>query len=416
MKLFNHKSWMIALTAGVISMVLMLPEVHADLVFDEDANTQVVPAVVQEQSVARDTLRSVMGTSERAQATVQSQTIEVQNLTKSELLRRERVRQELRNEDILQVRLEELRLQDEQRRTDQLLGVPAADQGFAQDNTIQVLTTESEAVAAPVTETPGAAAQPAAPAEPTVNVSVATGTSSEDEVTEIQVNPRGGLSTMTGGNFYNVSSRFTAGVGLGLVVSDNLTFETGFAFSEYGVSLASSNPWVMSVQNYSNYGGYGGYNSFESVVMKQNVIDAGLKMHLLTTSSRIRPFLGAGGAYSRSYINYDQRILDLMNQWGLPGYAQDYTVSSFMGYLSTGVDVKLSKSLSVGALFKYYAVLTSRESQSLNNAAIGYGYGHNPYYNNQPYAHAADADKQVVGGSLARSGFYSVLAGVTFKF
>mgnify|MGYP001255858593 CR=1 FL=1 len=53
------------------------------------------------------------------------------------------------------------------------------------------------ASSAPVTETPGAAA---APSEPAVNVSVATGTSSEDEVTEIQVNPRGGLSTMTTGS------------------------------------------------------------------------------------------------------------------------------------------------------------------------------------------------------------------------
>jgi hypothetical protein len=77
--------------------------------------------------------------------------------------------------------------------------------------------------------------------------------------------------------------------------------------------------------------------------------------------------------------------------------------------------------VSIGAQFKYYTVLSARENQSLNQAAlagyapsgIGYGYPVIPAYG---AVYGADADKQVLGGSLARSSFYSITAGVSFAF
>lgn len=142
--------------------------------------------------------------------------------------------------------------------------------------------------------------------------------------------------------------------------------------------------------------------------MKQNVVDAALKLHLLGPDARLRPFIGGGAAWSKSYINYDQRIIDGLYQSGLNNLARDYEVYSILGSLSTGLDIRITKSISVGAQFEYYSVFTSRENQSLNNAAFYGYYGYSAAY--------ADADKQVLGGSLARSSFYTVTGGLNFTF
>ncbi len=61
-------------------------------------------------------------------------------------------------------------------------------------------------------------------------------------------------------------------------------------------------------------------------------------------------------------------------------------------------------------------MLSSRENQSLNNAAIGgfypgyFGYGVNNLY------YGADLDKQILGGTLSRAAFYTITGDVTFTF
>jgi hypothetical protein len=87
-------------------------------------------------------------------------------------------------------------------------------------------------------------------------------------------------------------------------------------------------------------------------------------------------------------------------------YAQDYELQSYLGFVSTGVDIRINKSVSLGVVGKYYNVLSSRERSALNNAAI-YGI---------PYGPVADADKQYIGGSLARLNFYSIMGAASFTF
>jgi hypothetical protein len=333
---------------------------------------------------------------------------EVEHLSRSELLRRERIRQEMRNEDILQERLEELRLRDEKRREEELMGAKklAPQDAVAETPSIamQEEVVSQPAVLEPTAPAPGpsvmAMPAPVMPAESSTSLSA--GSQDSSEKIAITVAPRGGISAMSAVSGYTVQSRYSAGIDLSVAASDHVSFGVGYVFSEYGVLVNSSNPWVYNLQWYTG--------TQEAIAMKQNVIDATLKLHLLGPEARIRPYLGGGAAWSKSFINYDQRIIDGLFQSGLRDLARDYEAYSILGSVSTGIDVRITKSISVGAQFKYYTVLTSRENQGLNNAALAgyYSYGYPSGY--------WDADKQVLGGSLARSAFYSITGGLNFSF
>ena len=102
--------------------------------------------------------------------------------------------------------------------------------------------------------------------------------------------------------------------------------------------------------------------------------------------------------------------------------SQDYEINSMLGTASMGFDIPFSKNVAFSLFGRYHHVLSSRESQNINNLALygnqnqnmGYQYGYvNPYQN---YMAIPDSDKQSVGGSMAQKGFYSVMAGLTFTF
>jgi len=338
--------------------------------------------------------------------------------SRTELVRRERMREEVRNEDILQERLEELRLQDEKRRTNQVLGVSteAAPSVTAPLLAAQVapvpaagpLVTE-QVVSVPVTERPASAGSSVA------SVSALEQSSSED-VTTLRLTPRGGLSGFSGQNPYNLQGRFSIGAGVDVGVSDHLTFEVGYSFNEYGVALNSATALGLTPVLGGGYGfNYDANNS--TGVLKQNVVDAGIKLHLLGRQSKLRPFIGGGGGYSRSYLNYDPRIVDYLRKIGF-GSSPDYDLTQFLAHASAGIELQLSKSVVVGLTYKYYTVLSSRQNQDLYNPALYGGYSPS-YYGYGSYGGAgslADLDKQYVGGSLASTSFYSVLGTLGFSF
>jgi outer membrane protein W len=353
---------------------------------------------------------------------------EVSMASRSELQRRERTRIEIQNEDILQQRLEELRLEEEKKRTESLLSgglfAPQASKGQGLTQRAaplreEVLSDQVEALP-PIAPVPSKPMQPTAVAPaPSASTSmssapvVAYGGDAEEKPAILSIAPRAGLSTMSSVTGFSIQSRYTAGLAFGVGVTENLGFELGYSYSEFGVALASTNPWVLNYQAWTG--------AREAIALKQNVIDAGLKLHFLGPEARLRPFITAGGAYGKSFINYDDRIIGALAQSGFSSLANDYEVSSFLGYIGTGLDLRLSKSVSIGAQFKYFTVLSARENQSLNQAALGgfvpgglgYGYPVAPAYGG---VYGADLDKQVLGGTLARASFYSITAGVSFSF
>ena len=72
---------------------------------------------------------------------------------------------------------------------------------------------------------------------------------------------------------FNVKPHYSVGAGIGVVSSENVTFELGYTYSDFGIALASSNPYVAQIQVYQ---AYSGYSSPESIGLKQNVFDAGV--------------------------------------------------------------------------------------------------------------------------------------------
>lgn len=368
---------------------------------------------------------------------------ETQNLSKSEMLRRERMRQELRNEDLLQERLEELRLRDEQRRTDQVLGSGGEQKGNAPRaaeepaSITAPLPMKQEIVVPPVTEQRPAAVPSAAPTtgapqssnqsqsfEQVAVVSQNTpfngmGMSSRadgfssSEKTLITIQPRGGLAQLTNQSGYDVHPHYSLGIGVGFEVSDHMAFEGGYTYSEYGMALSLTNPTVQWAQGI----GYTYNPTAESIAFKQNVADLGLKLYLLGRESRIRPFIGGGGAYSKGYLNYDQNILNNLKILRQTALASDYEISQFLGFLSAGLDIQVTRSVAVSGTFKYFSVLSAQENQNLNNYALLGGYpSYGSLYSYNTLAAQTDIDKQIAGGSLAQVGFYTINVGINFAF
>jgi len=399
------------------------------------ASAQAVQAVPQARPV---TIQTVPVQQTAAQPTVQPQIIVVQQpaqqqavqqpvqqsvaqtqqgeekLSKSEMLRRQRMREELRNEDALQERLEELRMRDEKGRTDKLVGAAGVTGQTGPDEAAKSLPVQEVVVAAPV----GAQASKAVQQDQitTTQAAAVSGTTQEkEEKVSVSIMPRAGVSSMSANTGYDVKARYSAGIGFGIGISDHLGFDVGYTYSEFGVSMASNNPYVNYAQTMQQ--GYTANPTYETLAMRHHLADAGIKLYFLGSDARLRPFIGGGGGYARSSINYDQRIIDGLARMGLRNTATDYTSNAFLGYLSAGLDLRISKNVSVGTLFKYYTVLSARETQ-VNNGAMYtpgyYGGYNNGYYGYTPYATVDE--KQMLGSSLIRSGFYSIMGGVSFNF
>ncbi len=393
---------------------------------------------IQEGSRSQDrqAMRSAIESGERMQATVRSpETSETVMLSQSELLRNKRTRLEIQNEDMLQRRLEEIRLRDEQRRMDQLLAKEGyVKQGQAADTLDVGLSSPipaAPAVQAPApvvlqeqVVSPSLQAAPVAPAVPSVGfvpgpavlatpslMSSSSTLPSEEPSARVSLIPRFGVSNFQDQVATEVNSRFAAGLGIGLDVTDNLAFEIGYTYSEFGVGGWSTNPYVSQLQVYTN--------TAQPIAVKQNVVDAGLKLYALGTSSRLRPYLFAGAAYTKSFVNYDQQIVQYLSQQGLSGIARDLESSAFLGAVGVGMDIKLSSSIFVGLSGRYYSVLNSNvNSSSLGlGSGLSYpGYGYGGYYYNPAAAAYLDYDKQVLGGGFARSDFYTIAGSIGFSF
>ncbi len=336
--------------------------------------------------------------------------------SRTELVRRERMREELRNEDLLQERLEDLRLQDEKRRTGQVLGQadasptsPAPLGGFAATTVASspAPVIQEQVVSVPVSD------QGASSAGVSTLRAADFQSSSGDEVFTIRIVPRGGLSSFAGASPYNIQGRYTVGAGLDMGVSDHLGFEINYSYSDYGLALNDSTALALSGL-LNPYGfAYGGANNWTGA-LKQNVVDAGLKLHLLGMASRIRPFIGGGGGYSRSFLNYDPRILNFLRQYGY-GVPADYELSQFLAYATAGLEIRISKSVNVGASYRYYTVLSSRQNQDLYNPAL-YGAYPGALYGYGGLGGMNSVGQQFVGGSLSNTSFNSVTATVSFLF
>ncbi len=204
---------------------------------------------------------------------------------------------------------------------------------------------------------------------------------------------------------YNVSPRYTAGFELEFDIDKSFAMVLGYSYSQYDITMGN----YGSFYNYYQPYGFNGQNS-QTLEYNQNVFSGLMRVYLMPQESKFRIFGGAGVGYNMGYLNYRQSTNN--NPYYYQYYSQyygntgsDYEVKSWLGLLEGGALMNISDSVSLGALFRYALVFSSSENQPLNNYAFvpNFGYGQT-------------TDKQVVGGSLGRDNFYSILGTVKVAF
>jgi outer membrane protein W len=400
----NKKKWFFALAAGTAVTFTGITDLSASLVFEED----LIGSDYSRQQMDREKnslLSDVLQNSERLQriSVGPASVREEERMSQSEMVRRKRMRQELQNEDYIQVRLEEERLSDEERRAKRLfrdsekgerdLYLSSRDQISIRQAQVYAENRQEQLVQPSVLDEPGR--QSLAVGQAAQSQMKISNSSSE---TQVSVRAYGGIMDMKDPSHFEVKPQFATGIGLGVSVSDHLSVEAGYTYGAYGVELISTSALVQNMQ-------WADGNA-EPLTLNQNIFDLGLKMHVLGPDVKLRPFLGAGAGYSRSFLNYTPQYREGLKQLGRQ--AKDYETSSYLGHLSSGVDISLAPSVTLGAAFKYYTVLSSRQNQNLNMM----GFNNMNYYD---MWHNED-DKRYVGSSIADKSFYSVMGTVSFAF
>ena len=150
----------------------------------------------------------------------------------------------------------------------------------------------------------------------------------ESNKSSISLVPHFGISSMsTNNSIFTVNSGFSAGVDLDLPITENVAFELGYTYNQYGVDL----PGYGS----SYYGGYDPiYGSQDTFTLKQNVINAGIKAHVLGADYKFRPFVSGGGGYAMSSLNFP----DQGNMVPSGYQPQPYNSNAFVAYVGAGFD------------------------------------------------------------------------------
>ncbi len=384
----NKKINAVALLTLAAVTFLGIKDLRAELVFEDELE----PAAAVEQKVSGE------------DAELKQREVE---MSRSERLRRHRIRAEMRNEDKLSEKLEELRLKDELKRMDALSGVNKEEQKPAEPVIEQQIGTlaaaPSATIAVPASNAPVAPAPAVAPQ----SVAEVKEEKKEDEdKMRVGITPRGGLAGIINSNF-EVSSRYSFGVGVYVDVMNHLGFEAGYTRAQYSMAAGTA---------YGNV--YYGYTQ-QQLLMSQNVFDIGPRINILGRKSRVQPFVGVGVGYYRNSINLDQNTLNFVRMYN-PAMASDFTVSGMLGYIGGGAEIKITDNIGLMGLFRYYNVLTARQSNPLSSAAF--------VSSNNPNAPSASSTYGVYSGvpggdprfnasqNFGKADFYTLQGGLTVSF
>jgi len=214
---------------------------------------------------------------------------------------------------------------------------------------------------------------------------------------KVSVFPMAGFTSI-GSDYYNIESRSSLGIGLEVDINSGFRFVGSYMYNKYDISLGSSNPFTFTTTNNLN-----------KLEYNQNVVDAGVRYYMLPKSSRFQFFVGSGLGFNKGFLNYRQNTLNTFagNQFSATnGALDDYEVTSYLGIIEAGGDVRLSRSISVGANFKYNTVLSSSENKPINN---------NGFITNAVGLNGTN-DKNIIGGSISGDSFYSILGNVKVSF
>lgn len=362
---------MLGLVCFVVSTVFNLKRASAELVFDEEVEN----AAEVEKSIAEE---------------------KAGKLSKAENLRRHRMRAELKNEDLLTQKLEELRLKEEMKRTEELLAqktdLSAHPQAVAMTMTSPPV--QEQAVGSFQQEQSATVANAQIEAE-LKNQAV---DSEATEQTHYSFIPKVGLSGITSSN-YDLQSQYSFGLGVQVDLIPQLVLAGSYTFSNYTLGAGKAVYFPMGFNA----------NALQRLGMDDHLVDIGLRWYAMK-GTKVKPFIGAGLAYRRGFVNYDARTQAYVRQFDPIG-AQDVQIIGMANTIELGLDVELSKRFALTGSFKYFNMLTSRQSSPLNpNAFV------NPntamYYQNYGPLSDINGNKTSTSTELSGNNFYQLMFGV----
>ncbi len=207
----------------------------------------------------------------------------------------------------------------------------------------------------------------------------------ENPGTSLYLSPFAGSSSVIGNDTADNSPQYAVGGSVGLLISSNMLLEVGYTHSEQNFS----NPRINTTQGVFVTGNT---NVFS---LKQNVIDAGVKLFILGRESRLRPYLGGGMGYSRGSLNYTAPYQQALGNQ--PVYTSEFNINQYKGYGELGAEFAFTRNFVATAGFRLHGVLSSNTSG--DSAPLNY-----------------DPSKLDVGNSLSRTASYLVSAGVGIYF
>ena len=197
----------------------------------------------------------------------------------------------------------------------------------------------------------------------------------------LYVSPFAGTSSVIGNDTADNSPQSAFGASVGLLVSSNMLLELGYTHSVQNFS----NPRINTTQGVF----VSGNNNVFS--LKQNVFDAGAKLFILGRESRLRPFIGGGGGYSRGVLNYTPAYQQALGNQAI--YSSDFAINQFNGFGELGAEFAFTRNVVATAAFRLHGVLSS--TTSADSAPTNY-----------------DPSKLDVGNSLSRTASYLISAGL----
>ena len=266
--------------------------------------------------------------------------------SKIETLRKQREDVEHQTEDKLMQRLEDDRLVSEKDRADRLFVAQPA----ASPAAVPVLPPPQ--IVAPVAAPVAVQVPPPAVVQPVANESLTAEVDNsnlapapDQDKTKFSVGGLAGVGAYPSSS--NISGQYALGLDGNFLLNDGLGVEITGLFSSYRVS-----------------GQYSLFNPYGLVQMNQTNVTGGLTYRFL--DGRVQPLVGALVGYTRR--NYSNLAMyGYQNGFGLNGNGSNGS-NAFDGGLMVGVDVALTKKVSIGADFRYMFNLTS----SLDNPWSGY--------------------------------------------
>ena len=263
--------------------------------------------------------------------------------SRAEGLRRSRMEVEAETEQRIVERLESERMRAEKERSDR---IAKALEGKAEEPAPVQPAVQQVPIVQPMQMQPIQQAPVVAVVEPMPVVSASSESIKDDlqpveEKTRFYVSGLGGFGDYPG--ISNIKGVYAAGVSVGMIFPERLIAEGSLLFSTYDVEPVTGylNPVYPMIKQ-----------------MDQTNVTAGVKYQIM--DGRIRPTIGVLGGYTRRIYSDRQYYRS----------SPDVTSHAFDVGVSTGADVELSKTFSMGMDFKYFWNMTYRVDTAYQTSMV----------------------------------------------